>query len=205
MFNPLQFMAPYDGANQFINNLQAYNASKGTDEMLDLIREIQQSGNYYFEGYPFPESPDILVGGGITLSGTIQVPPGSYVTSIQFYNDYEENPEGFIFKLFDKGTRASIFYTDYSFAEISASNMQQQVGVGTSNPPTNPGVNGDDPFGPNYLLSPLIITPPGILGWEIASKGVLGTEALMQVLVCCAIPVSKLSIGQKVVSRNRGR
>ncbi len=202
MFDPTTI--EYDGwmgSLQTINNLPAYDGSVGVDEMLDLVREIQQSGNYYWVGVVFPGSNDILASGGVTLSGTIPLPSGTYVTSIQFYNDYVTNPKGFILKLYDKGTKASIFYGDYALAGTVASNMQEQVGVSNSNPPTDGGSNLDNPFGPNYLMSPFIITPPGILGWELTSKGDVETQANMQVMLACAVPITAASINAKIVSK----
>lgn len=195
MFNPLSISGVDYDENQFINNLPAYNASRGTDEMLDLIREIQQSGNYYWQGVSFPNGVNTTVGAYATVNGTIQVPQGSYVTGITHY----EETAGFKFKLYDKGSKASIFYGEYSLARIVSSNMQLQYGVGDSNPPTDQGSNLDNPFGTNLLMSPFIINNPGVLGWEVVNLS--SAAQVIQVLLQIAIPINKQSIGNRVIEK----
>src|SRR5690349_22401086 len=110
MFNPLILDAPY-GVNQFVENqLLPYQTCVGTDEMLDLLRYIQESGNYYWQGVAFPGQSDTTIGAGVTANGTIQVPAGTYVIGMTYY---ASNEAGMKFKLYDKGTKASIFYGDY--------------------------------------------------------------------------------------------
>lgn len=186
MFDPFSIDAPYSEL-QFIENLSAYDSNVGTREMLELIKTIQQSGNYYFQGLPFPQR-DLVVPGFGTVNGTIQVPQGTYVTSITHYED--TGGFGFKFKVYDKGSKASIFYGDYSLARIVSSNMQQQIGV---------GVNPNEPFGPNYLMSPFIINEPGVLGWEVVNLS--PDPATIQVMLACAVPINKQSIGQYVIGR----
>lgn len=195
MFNPLTLDAPYDEL-QLINLLPGYDASQGTDELLDLVRMIQTSGNYFWQGNVFPGANDISVAAKATVNGTIQVPPGTYITSIQYY---DSDDAGFKFKLYDKGTKASIFYGDYALERTIASNMQLGYGVGHNNPPTDAGSNLDNPFGPGYLMSPFIVTPPGILGWEIVNLS--ASAATLQVLLCCAVPLTNRSINTTVVDK----
>lgn len=206
MVKSLEIDAPYSEL-QFIDNLMAYNASRGTDEMLDLIREIQTSDNYYWQGYSFPTGGLTTVPGYGTVNGTMQVPQGTYVTSITHYDQVEDEVRGalgapgwgFKFKLWDKGSKASIFYGDYSLNRIVSSNMQIRYGVGANVPPTDAGMNNDSPFGPNYLMSPFIINVPGVLGWEVVNLD--PNPAQIQVMLACAVPVNKQSVGQKIVSR----
>jgi hypothetical protein len=207
MVDLLSIKAPWDGDLQFINNLQAYNASRGTDEMLDLIREIQSSGNYYWQGLVFPRGDNSTVAGFGTVEGTIQIPQGTFVTSITHYDTVEDENRagggalgwGFKFKLYDKGTKASIFYGDYSLNRPVSSNMELHYGVGSNFPPSDPGMNLDNPYGPGYLMSPFIITNPGVLGWEIVNLD--PNPSVIQVMLACAVPIRKDSIGQKVVSK----
>ncbi len=180
MFDPFSIDYPYSNL-QFINNLPAYDASLGTIEMLDLIREIQTSGNYYFQGMPFPVAGATTVPAFGTVNGTFQVPAGTYVTSI---SHYAGNAEGFKVKLYDKGSKASIFYGDYAKTPIVSSDMV----------PTTEG-----PFGPAYLMSPFIINDPGVLGWEVVNLS--STDQVLQVLLCVAVPINKRSIGANTVSR----
>jgi hypothetical protein len=191
---------------EFIQNLPAYNSSKGLDEMLDLQREIQTSGNYYWQGVGFPIGDATTVDAFATVNGTIQVPVGTYVTGItHFESGHLEGPGpgigggGFKIRIWDKGSQASIFYGDYCLNRIVSSNMQIQYGVGDSNPPTDQGSNLDNPFGPGLLMEPFIINEPGVLGWEIVNLDSISET--FQVMLSCAVPVNLKSIGQTVVSK----
>ena len=178
---PLNIDYPFS-ENTWLDNLPAYNANVGVDSLLDLYREIQQSGNYYYSGLVFPNlqiQPTIPAQG--TLQGVITVPPGSYVTGIAAHSG---SSNGFNLKLYDKGSKASIFYSSYA---------QHYVVTGEF------GTTEDVPTGPALLKSPFILTGPGILGWEIVN---LSSDAnQIQVLVDCAIPVTNRSIGNMVVNR----
>jgi hypothetical protein len=200
MFNPLTAInAPYLGVLQFIQNLSPYDCNTGCDEMLDLIREIQQSGAYFWQGVAIPNSINTTIPALQTLNGTAHLPEGSYITAITCFGDSVVNPEGFKFKLYDEGTKASIFFGDYALERTVASDMQTLYGVGNINAPTCPGMNADNPFGPNYLLSPFVITKPGIIGWEIVNQSV--ADAVIQLMLSVAIPANKKTASQIVVVR----
>lgn len=199
MFNPLSLDAPYGGSLQFLQNLSPYDCSQGLDEMLDLYREIQQSGAYYWQGVVIPRSDQTTIGALQTLNGTVQIPDGSYVTGITFFSNSDVNPEGYKIRIYDEGTKASIFFGEYALERVVASSMQLFLGVGASNPPTDPGMNGDNPFGPNLLMNPFIITKPGVLGWEIVNLSTV--DATIQLLLSCAIPANKKTAGQVVVKK----
>jgi hypothetical protein len=195
--------APYDEL-AFIHNLPVYNTCVGTDEMLDLIREIQTSGNYYWQGVAIPSSDKTLIPAMQTVNGTVQIPEGSYITAINFFINPEglvipSAPEGYKIKIYDKGTKASIFYGDYALARTVGSDMQVQYGVGTNNPPSDPGSNLDDPFGQGYLMNPFIITNPGVLGWEIVNLSAV--DAVIQLMLCVAVPINKRTVGHTTVSK----
>lgn len=200
MFNPLTLVAPYDELT-FLDKLPGYDSNRGVIEMLDLVREIQQSGNYYWQGASFPYGSQTLVAGGNTINGSIQVPPGSYITSVTVYNDYVVNPAGFKLSLYDKGSKAQFYYGSYELDRLCGSNMQQQVGNGASNPPSDPGVNGDNPFSPQFMMGPIIVTSPGVIGWEIVSLAPNGTNSQIQCMIAFAIPVNRQSIGQKLITK----
>jgi hypothetical protein len=194
MFDPLSLVGPHYDENQFINQLQAYNTWQPNDDTLDLYREIQASGNYYWQGLVFPDSSNRTVGPQATINGTLIVPAGTYVTSITHYSSLAP---GFKFKLYDKGTKASIFYGDYALDRIVSSNMLTTGIYATV--PTDIGSNQDIPFGPAMLLSPFIVTGPGVIGWEIVN---LGTDNnIVNVLVACAVPITHRSIGTTIVSK----
>jgi hypothetical protein len=195
MFNPLSIDAPYSSI-QFIDNMVVYATCKGCDEMLDLVREIQESGNYYWQGLAFPMQGGTTFTSQQTKNGTVQIPPGTYITSISYFND---TAPGFKFKIYDKGTKASIFYGDYCKSSLVSSDMQIQSNPADVFVPSDPGMNSDDPFGPGYLMSPFIITDPGVLGWEIVNMAT--ANATIQVLMACAVPINSTSIGGKVITK----
>ena len=200
MFNPYTSLdAPYQGALQFIQNLSPYDCSTGLDEMLDLTREIQESGAYFWQGVAIPNSQDTTVPALGTINGTAVLPEGSYITAINYFGDKVVNPEGFKFKLYDEGTKASIFYGEYALERIIASNMQIVYGVGDDNPPSDAGMNGDNPFGQGLLMSPFIVTKPGKTGWEIVNQS--SVDAVIQLMLCAAVPANKRTASQLVVSK----
>ncbi len=186
MFDPFSITGIDYGVNQFTDNLPGYNANQGVGELLDLVREIQLSGNYYWQGMPFPVGGATTVAGNATVNGTIQVPQGTFITSITHYNSLDA---GFKFKLYDKGSKASIFYGDYSKEGLVSSPMS---------PDTNP-YGGVMPFGPAYLLSPLIVTDPGVMGWEVVNLS--SSSQVLQVMLAMAVPINKQSVGHKIIQK----
>jgi hypothetical protein len=188
----------------FLNYLPGYNASPGVIEMLELLRNIQESELYYWKGVSFPFGAAINVAAQSTVSGSLQLPAGTLVTSITHYLSpgtlqIPGNPEGFKWRLQDKGSQISIAYGDWVLDRLISSDMQIQYGVGTTNPTSDPGMNGDDPFGPAYLLSPLIVTAPGILNWEIVNLSLIA--AVFQVLLSCAVPILDVTINQMILNK----
>lgn len=185
MNNPqLEIDYPYSSI-QFLENLPAYNCNTGADSLLDLMREIQESGNYYYQGLVFPSLDTVpIVGGGVTINGTTIIPPGSYVTAISAYSS---SSAGFNLKIFDKGSKASVYYGDYAFHRV----VSGRFGTGTA--------AEDVPVGPALLKSPFIITGPGVLGWEIVNRS--PDDNTIQVLLDCAVPITARSILNKIVSR----
>jgi hypothetical protein len=203
--NPLLIDAPYS-ITQFIENLPGYNSNFMTDEMLDLYREIIESGNYYWQGACFPVGAATRIPVIGTLNGSLQIPAGSYITSMTYYCDpgttqTPVNPEGIKIKLYDKGSKASIFFGDYALDRTVMSNMALRYGIGTSTPPTDQGSNVDNPVGPNLLMSPFIVTPPGMINWEIVNLSSDVDGAVVQVMLGVAVPISKGSIGNQQVKR----
>jgi hypothetical protein len=187
MFDPLSIDAPYDEL-QFITNLPAYDCNPGGFEMLDLIREIQTSGNYYWQGASFPNGIATTVPAGATVNGSIQVPQGTYVTSMTYY--LLSGAAGYKIKIFDKGSKASIFYGDYCKDGLVTSDMNQGA---------NP-YGGTQPFGPCYVMSPFIINDPGVLGWEVVNLDLVNPQTI-QVMLALAIPINKQSSSHMVVDR----
>lgn len=182
----------YD-VNTFIEQLPAYNQSEGTDTLMDLNRILNESGNYIWIGmaaprlvYLAPGTPTNIIAYG-TLNGSESLPPGTYVTAINFYCS---QPEGFKYKIYDKGTKASIFYGEYSKNEITASDMSI-FGDAES--------DSGGPFGPAWVTSPFIITPPGVLNWEIVNLS--PNDALIQMMLVCATPVNNVSLNTRNIMK----
>ena len=73
------------------------------------------------------------------------------------------------------------------------------TGIYATNP-SDIGSNQDIPFGPSYLLSPFIVTKPGVLGWEIVNES--ASTNVIQVMLACAVPINQKSVGQIVVAKN---
>ncbi len=168
----------------FLNSLPGYNLHAGVDEMLDLARELQTSDKYFYQGVPFPRSTDTTIAANQTANGTISIPPFSYLTSISYYDN---QLAGVKVRLFDKGSRTDIIYGQYALDRVVASNLQLTYGVGTS--PTE--------FGPMFLMSPLVIMPPGVLQWEIVSLAAI--PSVVQFLLNFAVPVNAQSIAKQQI------
>lgn len=192
MIDPTTIQYPWDGGSQFLNQLPAYNCNQGVDTMLDLSRHVQQSGNYYYEGLVFPNVKMTPTVPGLgTINGVVVIPAGSYVTAISGIcytvegDVFSLTNAGFNLKLYDKGSKASVFYGDYAQKDTVAGGFQTPV--------------QDTPLGPFLLKEPLIITGPGVLGWEIVNRNAL--PCMLQVLIDCAVPINSRSIQQTVVSK----
>lgn len=196
MHNPLTLSADYTGSIETLQKQNPYDCNEGVDHLLDLAREIQYSGNYYWQGSSFPDSTDLIFLPGETKNGTIQVVPGTYIVALNYYAgnvpDFSSGA-GVNIRLYDKGTKASIYYGDYCLDRNTMSNMQIKYGNGNDTPP----------FGQGYFLAPFIVTPPGIVGWELVSLDNSGTSQIVQVMMSCAVPINKASIGTRVVEATK--
>lgn len=184
----------------FLDTLPGYDSNQGVSEMLELLREIQESELYYWVGAAFPFGAAITVPALATVNGTISLPAGTIITSITHYTNIQGVQAllpGFKISLRDKGSKVSIFYGDYALDRLVTSNMQIQFGQGATNPPTCPGSNLDDPFGPNYLLSPFIVTAPGILAWEVVNLNPIAST--FQAMLSCAVPILDMTVNQVIV------
>lgn len=204
MFNPLSLIAPYDDSLSFLNSLDVYKTCEGTDELLDLVRELQFSSNYYWQGVAIPNRDHTHFLPQQTQNGSIQLVSGTYLTSLTWYSSpagVEPTVYGSKIKIWDKGSKSSWAYGDYILDRLVASSMDQHIGVGTSTPPTDAGVNADNPFGQAFFTSPLIITDPGVLGWEIVNLAPFEVE--IQYLLTIAVPINKRSVNQTVVDKGK--
>ena len=191
--------SPYD-VNTFLEHLPGYDTSHGVTSMLDLARVINESGNYMWVGVTIPSIPQgqlTNVTANQTINGSITVPPGTFVVSLTHYCTYtgEGNNQitSFKFRLSDKGTKSSIFYGDYSLADLVSSPMQS----------TPTGILAPDtPFGPGWLMNPFIITPPGSLQWEIVNLA--DQSVLIQIMAGCAVPINEVSLNTRNIIKGQG-
>lgn len=178
----------------FLNRLASYDQSEGTDTLLDLLREIIYSGNYYWVGASFPYGTLVNVPANGTVNGSVALPPGTYITSITYYSDANPvagvNPQGFKFVLYDKGTKAPIVYGSYIRERLIGSDMVLQ---------NMSGIVPGEPYGPAYLTSPFIVTPPGVINWEIVNLSPVA--AMIQMMLSCAVPISNSSIGTRRIQK----
>ena len=183
MFNPFSIDAPYS-ENQIWDNLDVYATCQGTQEMLDLVHVIQTSDNYFCQLVGFPH--DIGFVGYQAANGSENLPEGTYITGMSSYSD---QPEGFNVMIYDKGTKASIFYGDYIRNTLVASVMDQDPVFS----------HFHKVYGLNMLMSPFIITKPGVLGWEIVNRS--ANNANIQMCLMCAVPVNQRTSSQVVVDK----
>jgi hypothetical protein len=187
--SPLGVQYPHTAGLEYLQNLPAYNCNQGVDSLLDLLREIQESGNYYYQGLVFPDviATNPTVPGGGTINGVAVISPGTYITGISgiMYNSNNTlGNAGFNLKIYDKATKSSIFYGDYAqHLTVSGHFTQTQ----------------DDPSGPALLQAPFILTGPGVIGWEIVNRS--ASECMIQVLVDCAVPITNRSVLNTVVGK----
>lgn len=196
--SPLTPKITYSEGNptDFINRLPAYDQSEGTDVLLDLSREIIYSGNYYWVGASFPYGSLTTIPAFGTSNGAVSLPPGTYITSINYFNDPVVNPEGFKLLMYDKGTRAPIAYGGYIDIRTLGSDMVVQ-NISVPNPTDD---FGNQVFGSGYLISPLIVTPPGVINWEIVNLS--ANTVTIQVMLGCAVPIRADTLGTRRVNVN---
>lgn len=197
--NPIQATPNiYEGndACSFMDKLPGYDSNFMVTELLEQARQLTLSNNYYWVGLSFPQAPYDVVAAGQTVSGTVSIPPGTYITAINAYGNSGgyiiPNVYAFKFSLYDKGTKAPIVYGDYTISSTITSDMAIQVstlGDGVYTP--------DQPFGPAYLLSPFIVTPPGVIAWNIVSY--LQSQLNVQMLLCCAVPINQQSLNTRKI------
>lgn len=168
---------------QYLDYLPAYNLSAGLDRLLEVSRVILEDGGYQWRGYAFPLGADILIGARATFTGNIPIIPNSYLISI---TGYSSQALGFNVRIFDKGARADIIERQFDYGLDLASNMEDQF---------TPAVTPEDaPFGPNYMLSPLIFLPPGSLQIEIVNLA--AAAANIQILLGMAVPITSRALQQ---------
>lgn len=176
---------PYDVTAQ-LNAMSLYDTCEGLDSYLDLARELILSNRYFYQGIPFPIIPEGAVTNiapFATISGTITIPPYSFVVSITHYS---AQPEGFKISIYDKGAKTDLFYNKFA-KDVTASSP---MGFGDPHPATisTEALDVFNAQGPRFMTSPLIVLPPGTFQIEITNLSPL--DNLVQVLFNFAVPFS---------------
>src|SRR5271155_5526409 len=159
--------------NTYLDNLGAYSIDESSFSMLDLARELVDSGKYYMLGVPFPGISNINIAAQDTFTGNVTVPPLAMVVSLTgdtFYSSGGSKGtralEGFQFRIFDKGAKMDTFLT------ASFGNNYPSVGLMASR--LNPTTVSNRPVGPMYPRSPMVVLAPGALQLSITN---LATQA----------------------------
>ena len=190
--------------NDFINSLPAYDQSEQTIQLLDLVREIQSSNNYYWVGACFPQGDlvtDLTIGAGKTVNGAIVIPAGTYITAISATYDPNQSVNtglGFKFRLYDKGSKGDIVYGSYIKDTLITSQGELQSNIASA--------DEQMPFpvpGSAFLQGPFIVTAPGQLNWEITNLDV-NNAVIIQLMLDCAVPISQKNFGNLPVAKVTG-
>lgn len=193
---------PYD-LNTFLDNLGAYSVSEASFETLETARQITESGQYYFLGVPFPGRGNTVIAGRDTFTGNITVPPLSYLiclTGDTFYNTdvNGENPkgtrakEGFQLRIYDKGGKIDTFLT------TTFGNNNPSVGLMANY--ANPNSPNNNPVGPFFPPSPMVILNPGSL--QLSITNLATTDCYIQVLLQLAVPINRQSANEMIIQGN---
>lgn len=172
---------PYD-KNYWLDSLPAYDASFHTDLLLDQLRVLQGTGEYYWKGYAVPQGEDVAIAAFDNFEDNISVEPGTIITYITAYS---QEAEGFKFQLFDRGANMYLFNRTYPQHQSVTGEM---VAIG-----------GVVPFGP-YMLGanagPQIVLDPGLLTVNITNLA--DADNVIQLLIAMSVPATRMSLSQNV-------
>jgi hypothetical protein len=195
---PVPKYSPYD----YLNALPQFNLNEQSDNLIDQARAILDAGNYYHQTVGFPDLPGVVVSGGVvsnyalgeTKTGTIQVPAGSFLVSICIYS---QNTGGCKVRIFDKGTKAELFDRQYGMSRLLSDNnslYDASIGPLFGIDQTFSAGNVNDPnLYPWYALSPIIITPPGVLQVDTTNMDLGANGNYIQIVLQFAVPINQSS------------
>ena len=197
---------PYD-LNTFLDNLPVYTLGDEGSATLEQCREIVESGEYYFQGIPFPKSIDCSINGNQTFSGNISIPPLSYILAVtgdSFLFGEGQSPtnvrnlEGFTIRLYDKGAKM-----DTVVAALYAQNLPNIGCMADLAPVVNPhtpqDLQTDRPIGPLFLPSPMVVLAPGSLQIDVTNLNTV--KAYIQIMFMVAVPISAKSTSEVVIAQ----
>lgn len=144
--------------------LPLYQANGLVHSMLEPLKEVMNSGNYFFRGVPIPRSGNTNIGARATYEEQISIPNGSYLL---YMTAQSATPfTRFRFNIFETGSKRS----------IATEHIKAMVAL----PPPGFGIT------PFILPSPLVITREGQLGVSITNLSATAQECGL--LLCFAVP-----------------
>lgn len=171
----------------WLDSLPAYNLNEGVDQQLDMLRKIIKSASYVWKGLAFPNIPNDIVAARDSFNGNLSVLPGTYLTMITGYASsrvvqQQTIAPGFMLQIYDEGAQTYIY--NGLFGKDAASTGSMALDAVTP---------AGSPFGPFIFPSPVVVLAPGRLNIEVTN---LDNAAMrIQILICCAVPISNVSFG----------
>lgn len=172
-----------------LNNLGAYNLNQGVDALLDVMREVADSGAYYTLIVPSPPAGLIAIDALQQFTGVVQVPVGSVLLAItgQAIAVSEQRGGGnstgsFSVKVFDKATGVDLFNGQWEFGSLVAPSLTQLSNGSLQQ------YGQDGPIGPWYLANPFIVISPNSI--EVTVQNFDSNVQLIQVALHFAVPCS---------------
>jgi hypothetical protein len=170
--------------SDYLNYLPGYDLSDSASEVLEVARQIIDSENYFMRGYVFPINGVDTLGGLDTFEGELAIPSHSVIISM---TGFSSQAAGFKIQFYENGSRQLLFGRTYGTGSTV-------LGSYASN-------SLDNPIGPAWLTSPLIVIPPGKLNGQVTNLA--STSALIQVYLQVAVPITKETLSQNVTKVGR--
>jgi hypothetical protein len=177
------------GLSTWYEHSGAYDLNVGTDLLLSLTGHIVESDAYFWQGIAFPQGDDVQVAPQTTFSGTVVMPPYSYIVGLTGYSGAP-----FALRIYDKGAQTDLYYRQWAFHKTVASDMQL-----STVDPTGQTFQQDVPFGPYLFRDPLIVLPPGVLQIQVTNTDIETRTIPIQLLFSVAVPKSTLSLNKRKV------
>lgn len=171
--------------DKWLNALPAYNLNEGVDLMLDLMRRLAVSTDYFYMGVVVPAGSFISIAGYQGYESAVILPPETYIVSM---SGYSSDPAGFMVAINDKGSKVQMMEKTFIHSSLVLGRESKDDGT----------IGFDEPFGPFILPSPFCVLKPGQLQVQITNLAT--ATANIQVLLGCAIPVSAQNIGMSQIS-----
>lgn len=166
----------------WLDSLPAYNPNPLSEQMLDSLRKIQESGSYYFQANGVPDPDHMVVAAFDSFEDEISVPPGSILTMVTAYSATSAQgiDDGFKAQIYDKGSKTTLFAATFGKNQAIFDNIGLDI-------------YGNPYMGPHILASPFVVLWPGQVNIEI--RNMASVANTIQLALFFAIPVTQKSIG----------